>query len=421
MKYKIINMVLIIVSVIIYFVGLFIIPFNYTTGNYELGKIYILAIPCITVFLYSLMVLEKKEKKKLLYLFLLSYAVALLGFVFASRANSATISGIITREYNIIPFKSVVNLLVNHPWGIANAIYNILGNFLMLVPLAILLPLISDKFKKWYVFLIVVILISSVIEITQYFTNIGSLDVDDFILNVSGAFIFYLIINNTKVNKLVNKIFIDNFIDKKYIKIIYKIFIFISVVVLSYSIYEISYEYYSNKIDISNLKCINNEKTYLGKYGNFKYYSACDYGTSVIYQGGVPYKLDEFNLSTLDDSYLDKLNKSKEEVIKNVKINYKDNYKKLVYENLNTNEKIYLINMEDIIYEIDNKEYSIDYILHNDIEVSPNDILSLSKINYGNTLFVGDYYNGVLCQNDLYYIPINFDIKADICSVLREM
>ena len=159
MKYKIINMVLIIVSVIIYFVGLFIIPFNYTTGNYELGKIYILAIPCITVFLYSLMVLEKKEKKKLLYLFLLSYAVALLGFVFASRANSATISGIITREYNIIPFKSVVNLLVNHPWGIANAIYNILGNFLMLVPLAILLPLISDKFKKWYVFLIVVILI----------------------------------------------------------------------------------------------------------------------------------------------------------------------------------------------------------------------------------------------------------------------
>lgn len=77
--------------------------------------------------------------------------------------------------------------------------------------------------------------------------------------------------------------------------------------------------------------------------------------------------------------------------------------------------------MEDIIYEIDNKEYSIDYILHNDIEVSPNDILSLSKINFGNTLFVGDYYNGVLCQNDLYYIPINFYIDDNICSVLREM
>lgn len=197
----------------------------------------------------------------------------------------------------------------------------------MLVPLAIILPLINDKFKKWYIFLIVVILISSVIEITQYFTNIGSLDIDDFILNVGGAFIFYLIINNTKVKILVNKIFIDRFIDKKYIKIIYIIFIFISFVVLSYSIYEISYEYYSNKIDISDLKCINNEKTYLGKYGNFRYYSECDYGTSVIYQGGVPYKLDEFNLSTLDDSYLDKLNISKEEVVKNVEINYKDNYK----------------------------------------------------------------------------------------------
>ena len=68
MKYKIINVALIIVSVIIYFVGLFIIPFNYTTGNYELGKIYILAIPCITVFIYSLQILEKKDKKELLYL-----------------------------------------------------------------------------------------------------------------------------------------------------------------------------------------------------------------------------------------------------------------------------------------------------------------------------------------------------------------
>ena len=77
---------------------------------------------------------------------------------------------------------------------------NLLGNFLLFMPY----PLFISAFSKWkntiWIIFLTVITVTAV-EVLQFLTGLGSLDVDDLILNVSGAFLAYVILkpryNNT--------------------------------------------------------------------------------------------------------------------------------------------------------------------------------------------------------------------------------
>jgi glycopeptide antibiotics resistance protein len=93
---------------------------------------------------------------------------------------------------NFTPFKTI-------------AIYSILdkqvaGNFIMLFPLGIYLPLLYRKLRKasgFFVVLLISFLVSVGIELLQLATNYRSTDIDDVILNTMGAclgfFIYQLI------------------------------------------------------------------------------------------------------------------------------------------------------------------------------------------------------------------------------------
>ena len=98
-----------------------------------------------------------------------------------------------SKDDNLIPFNSIKQLL-NSRLGLKFGLYNIAGNFLMLTPLSILLPLISDKFRKFWNMFLVLILTPFIIEISQYLLKLGSFDIDDIILNTSGALILFLIV-----------------------------------------------------------------------------------------------------------------------------------------------------------------------------------------------------------------------------------
>ena len=88
--------------------------------------------------------------------YLLFYILAVLGFTFANfRDNILIESGISERGFNLIPFSSIKQML-NSPLGLRVALYNIIGNFLMLTPLAILLPLVNENFKKIRYYIIVI-------------------------------------------------------------------------------------------------------------------------------------------------------------------------------------------------------------------------------------------------------------------------
>lgn len=67
------------------------------------------------------------------------------------------------------------------------------GNFVMLLPLGIYLPLMYKRIKGFFPVVIICMLVSIAIELMQLATSYRSTDIDDVILNTSGAVVGYLL------------------------------------------------------------------------------------------------------------------------------------------------------------------------------------------------------------------------------------
>lgn len=116
----------------------------------------------------------------------------------------------LTQSFNIIPFKTVKLFVDGYNNGIVNLkafISNIFGNLVVFMPFAIFLPRLFDSMKKYWKFLIVMILIVSIIEVLQFVTLSGACDIDDLILNVFGASVMYFITKIKLIKKIINKVF----------------------------------------------------------------------------------------------------------------------------------------------------------------------------------------------------------------------
>ncbi|MFT3934650.1 MAG: VanZ family protein [Chitinophagaceae bacterium] len=74
--------------------------------------------------------------------------------------------------------------------------YNVVGNFFMLMPLGIYLPLLYKYTKNFFTATFVAMMVSISIELMQLASNFRVTDIDDVILNTAGAavgFIIYLV------------------------------------------------------------------------------------------------------------------------------------------------------------------------------------------------------------------------------------
>jgi glycopeptide antibiotics resistance protein len=90
--------------------------------------------------------------------------------------------------------KNHVNLV---PWQVFK-IYKltdkqVVGNFVMLLPLGIYLPLMYNRIKGFFPVVLISMLVSIAIELMQLATSYRSTDVDDVILNTSGAVVGYIL------------------------------------------------------------------------------------------------------------------------------------------------------------------------------------------------------------------------------------
>jgi glycopeptide antibiotics resistance protein len=94
-------------------------------------------------------------------------------------------------SYNLIPFKTILNYLVNS--GKVNFdvwIYNLAGNVAAFMPLGFLLPVAFKDIKAYKTFGIAFLLILTA-ETLQLFSRRGVFDVDDLLLNMIGSIIGY--------------------------------------------------------------------------------------------------------------------------------------------------------------------------------------------------------------------------------------
>ncbi|MBS5114984.1 MAG: VanZ family protein [Erysipelotrichaceae bacterium] len=84
----------------------------------------------------------------------------------------------------------------------AHLVTNLVGNIIIFAPLGILLPSLFKSMNKWvnYALLVAVLIITS--EFMQYYLSVGVCDIDDFILNFSGAMVVYGFLKIPWINRL---------------------------------------------------------------------------------------------------------------------------------------------------------------------------------------------------------------------------
>lgn len=112
-------------------------------------------------------------------------------------------------RYNLIPLHTLFQFLFGESeiyqgeaWK-QNSFMNLAGNIILFLPLGFLAPFVSDRLKKVSnVFLLFSALIVA-IEVIQYFTG-RSADIDDYILNIFGIMIGFLLSKTPPIRKILS-------------------------------------------------------------------------------------------------------------------------------------------------------------------------------------------------------------------------
>lgn len=142
---------------------------------------------CMVIAVFFIVIVIRKEMIQLRYsdfcMLLLLYTIALFILLFFRPGNHAY------QSINLVPFSTIAFYLSGKVNGLI-AFYNLAANIGLFIPFGLFLKV--KKCSTIQLFYIPILFISS-IELLQYFTGRGSLDIDDLILNVIGFFIGYLL------------------------------------------------------------------------------------------------------------------------------------------------------------------------------------------------------------------------------------
>lgn len=121
------------------------------------------------------------------------YGLGLFYLLFLYRAGTDyawTYSEYLQAMSNFIPLKSVYVLLTTPVISaslILRFVINFAGNILLFIPWGILLPLCFNRLQSFKKFVIITCTAVLLIETIQLFAMLGSFDIEDILLNVSGA------------------------------------------------------------------------------------------------------------------------------------------------------------------------------------------------------------------------------------------
>lgn len=124
-------------------------------------------------------------------------------------AETSQINEYISQKINLIPFATIklfVNAYKTEALEPHIVFENILGNLVAFMPFAFLIPKVFSKINSAIKFLITISVSVIIIELLQLLFLTGSADVDDFILNVGGAMLFYFCLKLKPVDRFINKI-----------------------------------------------------------------------------------------------------------------------------------------------------------------------------------------------------------------------
>jgi glycopeptide antibiotics resistance protein len=109
---------------------------------------------------------------------------------------------------NFVPFKTIkmyMNAMIHGSMNVEIPIKNLIGNFIMFIPMGMYLPFFIKRINSKSIFFTTMFFLLFVIEVIQLGTRRGSFDIDDFILNMAGALIGFSIWRSKFVSGIFNK------------------------------------------------------------------------------------------------------------------------------------------------------------------------------------------------------------------------
>jgi len=136
-----------------------------------------------------------KNRKVLIGVFLI-YTFYVLWITLLMRINIVCID----TSCNFIPFDTIITFTKrlyynNNYWTRKDFIENIAGNLLLLTPHSFFIQTLFAKYRiKAWRFLTITLLVIFIIESLQFVFQLGQFDVDDFLLNISGAMMGYWLV-----------------------------------------------------------------------------------------------------------------------------------------------------------------------------------------------------------------------------------
>ncbi len=144
----------------------------------------------------------------------LIYLFCLIDIVFLNRPSFREFGyKVFSKEHidgmcNFVPFQTVG--LYYRAWKNGTlarvAFLNLAGNFCLFAPMAVFLPgLFPKRMCHFGRFLLTVLCMVVAVEAVQFFTYTGSTDVDDLILNVSGAVVAFVVLHVIGIYKWFQK------------------------------------------------------------------------------------------------------------------------------------------------------------------------------------------------------------------------
>jgi glycopeptide antibiotics resistance protein len=91
------------------------------------------------------------------------------------------------KKANTVPFRTIDMYYKGYKENNKSATFNLLGNLLGFIPFGILLPLALSWFVHPIRMLVAIVFLSLGFEVVQLLTGLGVFDIDDLLLNSSGA------------------------------------------------------------------------------------------------------------------------------------------------------------------------------------------------------------------------------------------
>lgn len=118
--------------------------------------------------------------------------------------NKEAFAKYVNESTNLIPFATVKLFIKGYfedNLTLWDTFLNVFGNFVAFMPFVFFVSVFFKKYHTYLKMLILVLIAVIAIELLQFVFLTGASDIDDLILNTSGAMLFYYVLHRKKISK----------------------------------------------------------------------------------------------------------------------------------------------------------------------------------------------------------------------------